>query len=172
MFAKVSGSQVLAYPYTRSDLQNDFPRTSFPTTFDAATFAAFGVVDVVATAQPALQLREVAVEGLPVLDGSVWRQTWTVQQVTLAQAKKLKIDGIKADGIDRIRARLGDVVGDLDGLLLVKTIWLSIASAARAPTTDMQWLIDTAQAVQTAVAAVNAATTLAQVRAVAVSWPV
>lgn len=90
---------------------------------------------------------------------------------TLVDVKAQKRQSIRQDAKQRVVARMGEVMGDADMLTLVRTIYLSIAAAARQPTTDMQWLINMAQAVQTAAAAVTAANTKAEVEAVTVAWP-
>ena len=89
---------------------------------------------------------------------------------TLAQAKERRILQIKSDGLAHIAAEF-PVVTNFDLLLLIREIWLSIAPAARQPTTPLTFAINTYQAGTTAIAAVHAATTIAQVDAVTVSWP-
>lgn len=109
----------------------------------------------------------------PAARGYAWDNTtmsWADGR-TLAETKAQERQSIRAEARQRITARMGEVMADPDMLVLVKTIYLSIAVAARQPTADMQWLIDMAQAVQTAAAAVTAANTKAQVEAVTVAWP-
>lgn len=109
----------------------------------------------------------------PEARGFVWSNvTMTWQDArTLVDLKAHTRQSIRREAARRITARLGEIMADPDMLVLVKTIYLSIAPAARQPTTDMQWLIDMAQAVQTAVAQVTAANTKAEVAAVTVAWP-
>jgi hypothetical protein len=109
----------------------------------------------------------------PSARGFVWSNAtmaW-VDARTLADVKQYARQLIRQEAKRRITARMGEVMADPDMLVLVKTIYLSIAAAARQPTADMQWLIDMAQAVQTAFANVTAATTKAEVAAVTVAWP-
>lgn len=109
----------------------------------------------------------------PSARGFLWSNatmTW-VDSRTLSDLKQQTRQGIRQEAKRRITSRLGEIMADPDMLVLVKTIYLSIAPAARQPTTDMQWLIDMAQAVQTAVAQVTAANTKAEVAAVTVAWP-
>lgn len=89
---------------------------------------------------------------------------------TLAEAKQRKRWQIKRDGIVRIHVRF-PALDSFDALQLAREMYLSVAPAARQPTTDWQWLIDTYQAGQTALNQVTAAATIAQVDAVTPNWP-
>lgn len=52
MYAKVSGTTVLQFPYTIGELRRDHPNVSFPKSINGATLARYGVVGVVQGPQP------------------------------------------------------------------------------------------------------------------------
>jgi hypothetical protein len=79
MFARIENGQVVAYPYTEGQLRADHPQTSFPGDLAAADLTDFGVVAVTPTARPAHGANERAVEGVPILSGEAWVQTWAVE---------------------------------------------------------------------------------------------
>lgn len=77
MYARVENSEVIKYPYTVADLRRDNPRTAFPVSVDLSTIE--GVVSVQATEPPSVSAGQQAVEGVPVLSGDQWVQTWAVE---------------------------------------------------------------------------------------------
>ena len=89
---------------------------------------------------------------------------------TLAEAKSRRKWEIKRDGLARMQTRL-PALDAFDMVQLMREIYLSVAPAARQPTTDLQWIIDTYQAGNVALAQVAASTTIAQVNAVTPAWP-
>lgn len=89
---------------------------------------------------------------------------------TLAQAKARRLQQIKAEGLTRMQTRF-PALGTFDTVQMLREVILSVAPAARQLTADFQWLGDTYQAGRTAADQVLAATTIAQVDAVAPAWP-
>lgn len=89
---------------------------------------------------------------------------------TLAHAKTRKIRQFKAEGLALIKARMPGIES-FDMLKLVREMMLSIAAAARQPTTDLTWLQNMWTTGENLVADINACSTVAQVDAVTVSWP-
>jgi hypothetical protein len=89
---------------------------------------------------------------------------------TLAHAKRRRAIEIKHEGLSRMQTRFG-ALRDFETVQLLREVILSVAPAARQLTADFTWLQDTFQAGKTALAAVEAATTVAQVDAVTPSWP-
>lgn len=87
----------------------------------------------------------------------------------------LKVDEIKIATLARINIQLAGIKS-FDDIEVLKELWLSIAPAARDPTTKWQWVIDVWQAGKDAVITVNALTTTIDVVAYDVettpSWPV
>ena len=89
----------------------------------------------------------------------------------LPDQKKDKIAKIKATGLTRIQS-VFPAIQTFDDLALIRELYLSIAAAARLPTSNWQRMIDIYTAGRNAVIAVNSATTKAQVDAVTPAWPV
>lgn len=88
----------------------------------------------------------------------------------LPDYKAAKIDTIKSEGLLKIKA-IFPAIQTFDDLALLRELYLSILQAARSPTTNWQKMIDIYQAGQTAVAAVNNASSKNAVDAVTPSWP-
>lgn len=93
----------------------------------------------------------------------------------LANAKRDKIQELKAEGLSRIQAAIPGIAG-WDHLGLVREQWLSIASAARSATADFQLVIDVYQAGRAAVSDIGALTAVTAIDGYDVvadpSWPV
>lgn len=89
----------------------------------------------------------------------------------LPSYKAERIEALKADGLARIQA-VFPAIKSFDELALIRELYLSIAPAARQPTTNWQRMINIYTAGQAAAASINAASTKAQVDAVTPSWPV
>lgn len=89
---------------------------------------------------------------------------------SLDEAKMQRRAAIKAEGVALIRARF-PAIRDLDEILLVRQILLSVLPAARALTADMQYAAAVYDAGLAAIAAVNAAATVTEADAVAATWP-
>lgn len=87
-----------------------------------------------------------------------------------ADYKADRIAAIKADGLARIQA-VFPAINSFDELALVREMYLSIAAAARIPTSNWQRMIDIYTAGRNAATAVNNATTKQQVDAVIPAWP-
>jgi hypothetical protein len=124
-----------------------------------------------ATAVAGLFDAVVDVTGDPVGPGWTYDGTnFTPPVESLADAKARRTTAIKAAALTRITAVL-PTIDSFDTLDLVKEIVLSIAPAARQLTADLQAVVDIYTAAKTAIGSVQAATTVAQVDAVTVSWP-
>jgi hypothetical protein len=89
---------------------------------------------------------------------------------SLAEAKARRRWQIQRDGLTRMQSRF-PALDSFGAVQLVREIYLSVAPAARVPTVDALFIINTYTAGMTALDAVNAATTIAQVDAVAPAWP-
>jgi len=80
MYAKISDQQVVQYPYSLLELQNEHPNTSFPSNMTDADLASFGVVRVVVTGKPEHDaITENVSEASPafVQERNRWEQQWT-----------------------------------------------------------------------------------------------
>jgi len=88
----------------------------------------------------------------------------------LGDQKATRNAAIKADGLARINA-LFPAIQSLDDIAFQAEFWLSIAPAARSPTVNFSKIINIYSAAKTAITAVNACTTKAQIDAVTPAWP-
>lgn len=111
-------------------------------------------------------------------ENGVWKSTndTAVQAIIdafdpLPNYKAERVAAIKAAGLARIQA-VSPAINSFDELALVREMYLSIAAAARTPTSNWQRMIDIYTAGRNAVMVVNSATTKAQVDAVSPAWPV
>jgi hypothetical protein len=102
------------------------------------------------------------------LSGSEWILVDKI--ASLSEAKVRRRRELQVEGITRIKTRF-PAINNFDELRLVQQLVTSIAPAARQPTTDIAWLGQMWTAGSNAAAAVNAATTIAQVDAVTAAWP-
>jgi len=86
-----------------------------------------------------------------------------------------KISDLKAEAMSRITARIPGI-GSIDQLNLIKEFWLSVAPAARAPTSDFQYVIDVYQEAKDTIVLLKAMTDATIVEAYDPvndpSWPV
>jgi hypothetical protein len=88
----------------------------------------------------------------------------------LAATKAAKISSIKSDGLARV-ASLFPALGNFDMISLEAERWQSLTAGAKSPTANFAKLISIYVAATGGISAVNAATDLAGVAAVTVTWP-
>ncbi len=81
----------------------------------------------------------------------------------LPDAKAIKKLELKNEGLSRIQL-LFPSISDFDELALVREQWLSMASAARSPTVNFQKMIDIYSAGLSGISAINALTTVTDVK--------
>ena len=106
MYAKVTGTTVDKFPYTKVDLRADNPNVSFGKNTTLDDVAQYGVVAVTQQADPVFDpATEYLVQGIPTLSGPNWVVTqmvigMTQQEIddTAAQtARQEDLAAIKAD---------------------------------------------------------------------------
>lgn len=85
------GSSVVSpngYPLSIEDVQRERPDRGWPANPGQQTFEGTPYVLIEEVPPPTTPYGQTAVEGLPEKIGDSWRQTWSVQTITLAQAKQ------------------------------------------------------------------------------------
>lgn len=83
MYAKVNNGIIEKYPYTISDLQNEMPNTSFPSSMPDERLQDFGVYLVEITQQPAYnKFTQDLIEQQPQEINGKWTQVWSVVDVS------------------------------------------------------------------------------------------
>jgi hypothetical protein len=109
MYAKLNNGVVETYPYSIGQLRKDFPNTSFPKVISKATLDAFNVVEVQAVTPPTVTHLQVWHEATPVLDNGVWKQSYTVSDVS-AEDLASRTEGEK----ERIRQTRNELLSGSD----------------------------------------------------------
>ena len=84
------------YPLTFADLKSENPMIGWPQRPTAATFEGTRYVLVEEVERPTAGFGETAVEATPKFSNGAWRQVWSSQSITLAEAKK-QLAGMAAD---------------------------------------------------------------------------
>lgn len=78
MYIKINNGVVEKYPYTISDLINDYPNTSFPDKLSTSLLNELNLSEIVLTPQPEITFKQNIIEGTPVNENGVWKQTWII----------------------------------------------------------------------------------------------
>jgi hypothetical protein len=81
LYVKAIDNQIVAYPYTQTDLMRETPSTSFPNgILSPVSLAEWNVFPVHYSDQPVVDvLTQRMVEIAPVYDGQSWIQQWAVE---------------------------------------------------------------------------------------------
>ena len=84
LYVKAIDSQIVAYPYTQTDLIRDNPSTSFPSGgISPDSMAEWNVFPVHFADQPVVDpLAQRVVELAPMYDGQSWIQQWAVEALS------------------------------------------------------------------------------------------
>ena len=84
LYVNAINNQIVAYPYTQTDLIRDNPSTSFPSGgISPASLAEWNVFPVHFADQPAVDpLAQRVVELAPMYDGQSWIQQWAVEALS------------------------------------------------------------------------------------------
>lgn len=82
MYAKIKDNEAVEYPLTEGDLEGRFPDLKFPLDTNNIPVPE-GYVRVEPSELPEESVFHKVVEGMPVLEGGLWKQTWI--QVPLTQ---------------------------------------------------------------------------------------
>ena len=84
LYVKAIDSQIVAYPYTQTDLIRDNPSTSFPSGgISPDSLAEWNVFPVHFADQPVIDpLAQRVVELAPMYDGQSWIQQWAVEALS------------------------------------------------------------------------------------------
>lgn len=77
LLALVKDDELVKYPYTIGEFQQNNPNVSLPDVLDNATLNAFGLFRVIKTTPPDQTFENVVSEGVPELKDGKWYQTWT-----------------------------------------------------------------------------------------------
>jgi hypothetical protein len=109
LYVKAIDNQIVAYPYSQTDLVRDNPSTSFPAGgISPASLAEWNVFPVHFADQPMVDPRAQRVlELAPLFDGQSWIQQWAVEAIPQAEIDAMtdqQAASVRADRNARIAA--------------------------------------------------------------------
>ena len=118
LYVQAINNQIVAYPYTQTDLIRDNPSTSFPSGgISTASLAEWNVFPVHFADQPVVDaLAQRVVELVPLYDGQAWIQQWAVE-------------ALSQDEIDANTAQQAAAVRADRNARLAATDWTQIADS-------------------------------------------
>ena len=90
-FAFIADNAVEQYPIGAVEIKRRFPNTSFTMPLEGQDLSGFGVAEVAFTDQPTIDRNTQKLEeSAPVLDGSTWRQTWNVVELSTEELQQIE----------------------------------------------------------------------------------
>lgn len=109
LYVKAIDNQIVAYPYSQTDLVRDNPSTSFPAGgISPASLAEWNVFPVHFADQPVVDpLAQRVIEAIPSFDGQSWIQQWTVEAIPQAEIDAMtdqQAASVRADRNARLAA--------------------------------------------------------------------
>jgi hypothetical protein len=115
LYVKAIDNQIVAYPYTQTDLMRETPSTSFPNgILSPASLAEWNVYPVHYSDQPVVDvLTQRMVEIAPLFDGQSWIQQWAVEALPQDE-----IDARNAQQASSVRAERNRRIADTDWLVI------------------------------------------------------
>jgi hypothetical protein len=109
LYVKAIDNQIVAYPYSQTDLVRDNPSTSFPAGgISLASLAEWNVFPVHFADQPVVDpLAQRVIEIVPSFDGQSWIQQWAVEAIPQAEIDAMtdqQAASVRADRNARLAA--------------------------------------------------------------------
>jgi hypothetical protein len=109
LYVKAIDNQIVAYPYSQTDLVRDNPSTSFPAGgISLASLAEWNVFPVHFADQPVVDpLAQRVIEIVPSFDGQSWIQQWAVEAIPQADIDAMtdqQAASVRADRNARLAA--------------------------------------------------------------------
>jgi Phage tail assembly chaperone protein len=109
LYVKAIDNQIVAYPYSQTDLVRDNPSTSFPASaISPASLVEWNVFPVHFADQPVVDpLAQRAIEIVPLYDGQSWIQQWAVEAIPQAEIDAMtdqQASSVRADRNARLAA--------------------------------------------------------------------
>lgn len=90
-FAFIADNAIEQYPIGSVEIKRRFTGTSFTMPLEGQDLSSFGVAEVAPTDQPSIDRNTQKLEeGTPVLDGTTWRQTWNVVQLSTEELQQIE----------------------------------------------------------------------------------
>jgi len=133
MLVKVENDKVVKYPYTKEDLLQDYPNTSFPAYLSGTELAEYDVYFVKEVEQPKIEYTEIITEHEPAFLDGEWTQVWSV-----SPASQKQIDDIESMQATSVRNERNDLLSQSDYTQLLdapssinKEAWATYRQALR-----------------------------------------
>lgn len=162
MYAKIINGTVDTYPYTIQMVRQENPLVSFPDTFPESVLAAYDVYPVTVEPDPVYNraTKTLQIDAQPVDVAGTWTIRKTVVDKPLADAQAARLEEIRTEANQRIEDKWPQ--------------WMqnNVALGLYQDTTCADDIAAVIAASNVAEDAIEAATTVAEVEAVSVSWPV
>jgi putative heme degradation protein len=86
MFVKISGDQIVKYPYTMTDLRRENPQTSFSAVVPNEILVGYEVYPVSTVAAPSIDIKTHRLESRAENIDGAWTQVWETHQLPEASA--------------------------------------------------------------------------------------
>jgi hypothetical protein len=149
MYAKIENNVAVKWPYTKDDLRQDNPRTSFSSTISDETLSDYGVVDVFIFDRPQIDYTKNITQKPPLFntEESRWETTWEVTDASEAEIQR-RIE----QQSERVRTERGNLlfacdwtqVDDSPLTNLQKAAWATYRQALRDISTQagFPWTVD------------------------------
>jgi hypothetical protein len=111
MYAKIENNVAVKWPYTKDDLRQDNPRTSFSSTISDETLSDYGVVDVFIVNQPQIDYTKNITQKPPVFNAEEnrWETSWEV-----TDASEEEIQRRTGQEAERVRAERNNLLSQTD----------------------------------------------------------
>lgn len=113
MYAKINNGVVEKYPYTIGDLRKDNPNTSFPKQVSDSILSEFNIVTVLEVSPPSVEHTQTWQEVSPVLENGVWKQSYSVTNIT-AEELAIKTEEASKD----IRTTRDKLIAETDWVVI------------------------------------------------------
>lgn len=90
MYVRVEQNSVVKYPFFLEELAAAFPRVSFARPISDRVLSSYGIINVVPTQAPDVDITQLAVEITPVQVNGVWVQAWEIVNASESQVAAAK----------------------------------------------------------------------------------
>lgn len=92
MYVKIKDNKVEQYPYALDQLLAENPDTSFPIEMPDSLLTEYNVFSVEKVDPPAIDYRQILVQGEPVIKNGKWYQVWNVIDKPTEDIEKIESD--------------------------------------------------------------------------------
>lgn len=106
IYAKIRDNTIIKYPYTLTNIRNDYRNVSFPKQPSEQLLNEYGVYSVTPVTKPQIDSHtHKVVEGTPVKIGAQWTQNWDIVPLTQDEVNEA-LNDIQQNIINDVQSRL------------------------------------------------------------------